>query len=362
MASVCPSLAGSCIPTQTDRGLTAAGQSPPLSSLDPRIYPSSSTDDERDDVAWRFRSSRAERDQVLAALKAHFDADSQKRARRLQLCGAHATVWHSPSTHATEVRAYHCGLRSCPECRHTHAARARERIHRFAVLCPPGSLSFLTLTLRSTSAPLGIQLDNLIAAFRRLRSSKLWKSLKPAGYAAVEITYSAELHMWHPHVHCLLQIPYVAQAQLSTAWSKASRGSAVVDIRRVKQKDQEHAINYVTSYMVKAPDEALHGDPALLWEWLTETHHRRFSIRIGKPELAPKPEPEPDPGDWCLIGTLGALARAAKHMHPRALYWLKLLTETRVKQSRDPDAGKDYRQEARVVYGVTADYEFYEPT
>lgn len=297
----------------------------------------------RPDTAYRFRKP-----EHAYAYQRTLDALNSrhtwaKQARRLGLCGAHATIWHSPSTDQIRVQAYHCGLRCCPRCREMHAARTRTTLGRFLRPVPRNRLSMITLTTAHSALPLCEQIDGLYGSFRRLRASRLWRAAKPRGYAVLEITYNPDREEWHPHLHLLAETPYIPQGKLAAAWTAATRGTAsIVDIRRVNRHSVERYQHYLTDYLTKPAAREVLDHPVRLVEWIDGLTHRKVLIKFGRPTLADEPEKPVDPGDWSLVGSMiGILAGHARH-NKRAAYWLKRLGQEQVHEVRDLDAGKDY--------------------
>jgi len=296
----------------------------------------------RQDVAYRFRRPDHAHAyaRTLAALGLRHS--TEKQLRRLSLCGAHATLWHSPSSDALRMQSYHCGLRCCPRCRETHAARTRTALGRFLALVPRNRLSMITLTLQHSQQPLCEQIDHLYDSFRRLRASRLWKEHRPKGYAVLEIERNEDRQEWHPHLHLLAETPYMPHAALRDAWTVATKGATIVDIRRVNRRSVERYQRYLTDYLTKPPTAAILDSLGLLTEWIDGLTHRKVLIRFGRPLLAPEPPAPTDPGDWSLIGSMiGLLAGLARH-NARAEYWIRRIGSGKVLEVRDIDAGKDY--------------------
>lgn len=327
------------------RGGAAACSSsvhPPQSTVIQTAEPTTTDTANRQDVAFRFRRPDHAHAyaRTLEALRAPLR--HEKRARRLSLCGAHATLWHSPSTDALRLQSYHCGLRCCPRCRETHAARTRTTLGRFLALVPRNRLSMITLTLQHSQRPLCEQIDHLYSSFRRLRASRLWKEHRPKGYAVLEIERNEERQEWHPHLHLLAETPYMPHAALRDAWTTATQGATIVDIRRVNRRSVERYQRYLTDYLTKPPTATILDSLSLLTEWIDGLTHRKVLIKFGRPPLADEPPKPIDPGDWSLIGSmLGLLAGLARH-NRRAEYWLTRISNGKVTEARDIDAGKDY--------------------
>jgi len=329
------------------RGAAAAA---PLTS----VHPSQSTvilnggpitgaDGNRRDTQYRFRQPDHWHaySRTLAVLAMRLS--TAKQHRRLALCGAHATIWHSPSTDTIRIQAYHCGLRCCPRCREMHASRTRTTLGRFLANVPRNRLSMITLTTGHSAQPLYEQIDGLYASFRRLRASRIWQDNKPKGYAVLEITYNKDRNEWHPHLHLLAETPYMPHAALRLAWTAATKGTAsIVDIRRVNRNAVEKYQHYLTDYLTKPADLSILNSTPLLTEWIDGLTHRKVLIRFGRPKLADEPAKPVDPQDWSLIGSLIGLLAGLARGNSRATYWLKRLGQDAVRESRDLDAGKDY--------------------
>lgn len=266
----------------------------------------------------------------------------RERVKRLELCGAHATIWHSPSTDTIAVRAYHCGMRCCPRCRETHSAKTREKIDRFLALVPPHRLSMITFTLLHSDTPLSDQIDRLYASFKELRKTALWKKAKPRGYSVLEICRSTDGLMWHPHLHLLANTPYILDEALRQEWHRITGDSYIVDIRRVNTRARDEHRDYLCGYLTKpaTTDILLHDN--ILTEWIDSLMHRHVLIGFGRPQLADKPPPPVDPQDWSLVGSLLGLLNSFEHGDARAAHWLARIGQGPTVERRDCEAGKDY--------------------
>jgi hypothetical protein len=141
------------------------------------------------------------------------------------------------------------------------------------------SRRFLTLTLRSTNAPLADQLDRLIDCFRRLRRLNLWKTHVAGGVWAIEVTWSAERGQWHPHLHAIIDGTYLPWAALRDAWSAITGDSSIVDIRRCD--DARDAARYISSYIGKLADVASLPEARVV-EYAAALHRRRLSGTFGR--------------------------------------------------------------------------------
>jgi len=262
---------------------------------------------------------------------------------RYRSCGSMAYVEYSATLDSYRVRSNHCGLRVCPRCRSYHRRRTADILYRMLgdpAKHEPNTHKMITLTMRSTRAPLAVQLDNLREAFRRLRATPLWRKSVAYGYGVVEVTCNAVTHQWHPHLHILARTRYIPQQALSTAWLRASRGSYVVDIRRLPH--YHRAVRYVCKYVGKPPSLDTLDDPVeRLREYWRATRHRKLTIRIGKhPPAPPDPEPlQPAATDWTIIDRLRVILRAAAQREPRATYIVHCLDCT-IYDAPDPPSAR----------------------
>lgn len=294
------------------------------------------------DVAYRFRrpDHAHAREVTIATLRGHYrHAD---RARRLDNCGRGATVWHSPSTDSVVIRANHCGMRCCPRCRETHSARTRETLNRFLQNVDRTRLSFVTFTLLHSDQPLADQIDRLYASFRRLRASLTWKAARPKGFAVLEVKRSEDGTQWHPHLHLLAEMPFVAKEHLADAWLAATGDSFIVDIRRINRRSVDRHRDYLCNYLTKPATAEILDVPQLLIEWIDAFLHRRVLIKFGRPTLAEKMLPPTPPTDYRLVGSLLGLLHAFERGDPDATAWLIRLGKGPTSEGRDKDAGKDY--------------------
>jgi hypothetical protein len=147
-----------------------------------------------------------------------------------------------------------CRDRFCPVCSGSARRRASRRIY---ALCEKATarnrqrLRFLTLTLKSTDDP-ATQRSFMVASFRKLRSTRMWKDRVSGGVWVLEVTHSPA--GWHLHAHVIIQGEFIAQQTLSQAWRRIS-GASVVDIRALP--NTRTAASYVSKYVTKSdvPEE-----------------------------------------------------------------------------------------------------------
>lgn len=136
----------------------------------------------------------------------------------------------------------------------------------------------MTLTVRSNNAPLAVQVTNLYNAFRRLRSKSLWTKNVKGWFVVLEITWNAATDHWHPHLHCVLDAGFLRYQELTKLWLVATRGSRIIDIRRIK--DTGRTAGYLTAYLSKA-NGLTDNTPTHRLAELYETYRRTRLYRAG---------------------------------------------------------------------------------
>lgn len=260
---------------------------------------------------------------------------------RILSCGSDAWVDQSPSTGRFRVRCKRCLYRACPLCRIRWALATREKIESVLAEVEPRRRKLLTLTLKSSNAPLRDQIEHLWSAHRRLRHRKLWRDAVRGCIAVLEITWNNDRKQWHPHLHCLIDSDYIDQRALSKAWLSVTFTSKIVDIRAVRSF--EKASTYLTKYLTKAttlPDDI---DPIRLDEYYNCYRKTRFTRFQGS--LRPRPGEEiwrpPYPTDWQPLTPLGSLLERAAIGETFAIRVLDKLAAERTFQ-REPDIPDEF--------------------
>lgn len=223
-----------------------------------------------------------------------------------------------------------CKLRICPRCQHIAANRLRRRLKSAFDSRSTKHWKLITLTQRSTSAPLRTQIANLKAAFRRLRQRQAWKKRVQGGYAVLEITLNPKTHLWHPHLHIVAESTYFEQKLLSSEWCRASKGSKIVDIRVIQ--NEEKAIDYVTRYLTKVPENLHFSDPKKPLELYQAMKGQRYLIAFGSVPRPENPTPDPEePTDWEPLAKVSELIQDAKAGNP----WAKMILNAIQKKDQD---------------------------
>lgn len=172
------------------------------------------------------------------------DPHSQ-RLNRLRKCRSYARFYRNIETDQVKVISSMCHDRWCPTCAHAKATRIAERVAAWAMSKP--SPKMLTLTLRSSDAPLNYQIKTMVTAFKRLRKEPEWKENINGGIWFFQVTYNPLRQQWHPHLHAVLDASFILQATLARLWSKLTHGSRIVDIRNAA--NASHVSKYVSRYV-----------------------------------------------------------------------------------------------------------------
>lgn len=274
------------------------------------------------DTAWRFRTSGPARDFWLRYLDRGW-LDPAKSFAFIH-CGRNAWVQRDMLSGRLRVVSHTCKLRICPECQKRVKRAVYQRITQTFETFRSKQWRMITLTMKSSSAPLSVQIHNLIRSFRRLRQTSQWKRTQKGGTALVEITRNTKTGLWHPHLHCLSVGTYLCSRVLSHLWRKSSHGSFIVDIRPVWNPDQ--AAHYVCKYLTKADDFRMlkdDNDALDYYHALKKAHHlitygivRKLKIKIPQDRMTP---------EWHYVMPLSAVRTLANRGDVRACRLLSLL-------------------------------------
>lgn len=276
-------------------------------------------DDERraNDLAWKwppitegeewFRHSGwvADRQRVQAALRAA--AQPPSRVERFDNCGCDCIVEYSDELKSYRLRANYCHDRFCRPCARARALRIVENL---TAAVGNERLRFITVTLARDERCLEDRMDDLLASFTRLRSCKAWRQAVTAGAYFIEITRGEHGDSWHVHIHALVTGSYLRQDVLSDAWRKASKGSFIVDIRKVADVGQ--GVGYVAKYATKGVDQSVMMDPAALAEAVLALKGRRLLGTFGLWRNLPELDISVDYRTYRRVGTMQSIFAAFK--------------------------------------------------
>jgi hypothetical protein len=265
------------------------------------------------DVSFRHSGWSGTRHHITEAFTAL--AIPVSRRMRFDGCGSNAWVMRNKQNPQTlRIAASYCHDRWCVPCARTRSSlivknlndRLKGRVCRL-----------VTLTIRHTDRSLKECIDHLLLAFRNLRHQKIWLDSVDGGASFLEIKRAANTRRWHPHLHILCTGKYVDQKKLSAAWSAASGGSTIVDIRLCHSNT--HAGSYVTKYITKPASKELIDDPSSLQNLIMAMSGRRVCNTFGDWRGWKLGETCPgDDDDWQVLGTLNKILLDAHRCVPGA--------------------------------------------
>lgn len=215
------------------------------------------------------------RHRLIATFVSSDNESLEKRAGKIRDCCAHPSI-RAHEDGSTFFSPARCRDRLCPLCARIAARQTSQRVK--TVISRWDQCRHLTLTLKSTDAPLTGQIDTLLASFRRLRQRRWWRDRVMGGIGTVEITFNEATEQWHPHLHLLLNGAYLPQAELSDRWSEVTNGSSIVHITAVHSRGD--AATYVAKYVSKPSDVALLDQPRAV-ELALALAGRRTVIAFG---------------------------------------------------------------------------------
>ncbi|MCI0351668.1 MAG: protein rep, partial [Acidobacteriales bacterium] len=124
---------------------------------------------------------------------------------------------------------------------------------------------------------LGAGIASLWSAFEKLRHRKIWKSVK-AAIAALEVTYNAETHTWHPHINVLFDGRYIPQADLLAQWNELHNGCADAGVW-IEMADFD-SLEELFKYITKLVDFV--GNAEAVELFLKQTKGLRFVRAYGE--------------------------------------------------------------------------------
>ena len=233
--------------------------------------------------AWRTAQAAEEIEATRRVLAAIYVPHQQQKMDRYDDCRKRASFAVHRETGRVRVLSSACRDRWCVFCAKARASEVSEQIIDW--LNRVKNPRFLTLTLKSSSAPLADQIDNLYRCFRLFRKLKEVRSTIKAGIWFFQITYNTERQQFHPHLHCCIIGKYREKAWYSTLWNQVTKGSFIVDIHAVT--NNREAATYIGRYVAR---------PALLSKYSLEQgveivdafHGRRLFGTWGPKPIRPE--------------------------------------------------------------------------
>ncbi len=168
-----------------------------------------------------------------------------KQCRKVMLCS-----YSQSDNKLLSIYPSRCRDRLCPYC--SYVSRRKRAAEMANVVDKMRQPMLVTLTIcRDEATSLSDNIKRLYRAFGALRRRRLYKTLWVSGVWVLEISWSNPLG--HPHLHCIIDSPYIPQHQLSHDWHHITGDSMVVDVRRLKHGRQ--AARYISGYICKASQD-----------------------------------------------------------------------------------------------------------
>ena len=221
---------------------------------------------------------------------------------RFDTCGSDPWVVVDPEDHTRlAIHSNHCHSRWCTPCSRERAARI---VGNLRITLAEGDIRFLTLTMKHSDTPLPAQIDRIYASFRKLRRAEFWTDSVRGGCAILELKHSHRTHLWHVHLHCLLDGTYLDNQKIKAEWWRITGDSNVSDIRRCY--DADHAAHYLVKYVTKPVPSSVINKPDQLLEMMAAIAHRRLVLTWGTWRGVRLSEPL-DLTAWKTIAPLGEL-------------------------------------------------------
>ena len=169
------------------------------------------------------------------------------RLARVKACRTRAWFVVHRETRKVKVLGNACGDRWCPFCSRSKAAKIAESLRTYLGGCSAPKLA--TFTLKSGDEALGDQLTSLYAALRKLRRYPPVAQAWSGGVYFAQVTYNQTTDQWHPHLHVIIDSPYIRQDTYSKLWKKATGTSPIMDIRSIRS--HKGAAKYVSRYVAR---------------------------------------------------------------------------------------------------------------
>jgi Replication protein len=251
-------------------------------------------------------------------------AQSASRVTAFNACGCNAWVLvHDSDASAVRIACDKCHDRFCVPCSRDRSYLIRTNLtdaieHTSRGQRDPSVVThrFVTLTLRSLPTDrLADLLDRLYDAFRRLRQTTLWRRRVRGGAAICEVKRTRS-NRWHPHLHVVMQGRFLPKHELQAAWSRATNGSYVVDIRKLD--DARSVARYVSKYVSKGIDSSVSGDDDLLDEAVIALKGRRLLLTFGSWRKYSLLRP-PSPSGWKRACSLDDFMDRLRRQDPWAI-------------------------------------------
>jgi len=242
---------------------------------------------------------REEYETTLEAYRFLDEDDHTERAYNLEQCRTGAWFARNKISGKVRVLSSSCKLRWCPMCSATRRWHLTNQVSKW--LSNAKAPKFLTLTVQHKAEPLDSQIQHLYESFRRYRRLNILKRNVAGGVWFFQIKKSDNDGLWHPHLHCVIDSPWIDKYALSAAWEVASRDSKIINIKEIR--DAETMAEYVARYAARPSILATlkHVDRL---ELISCLHGRRLVGTWGTARsISLRPCKPPDSADWQNVGS-----------------------------------------------------------
>jgi len=288
------------------------------------------------EAAFRHSGWSAKRRRIYQALLR--TGQSCRRVANFADCGN--TLWLHRDGQELALTCNKCHDRLCEPCQRERQAEVTESI---LLKCHDAvqPLRFVTLTLKHSDTPLGLQIDRLTSCFKLLRQHPDVKSAIAGGVWFLEVKLDKSKARWHPHLHCVVEGSFLDQKTLARAWHHTTGDSYIVDIRAIGSAADR--ARYVTKYSTKPLHSEVSRDPEKLQEFVTAIKGRRLYQCFGLWSKAVRRTPAKRKL-LTPIGHINTVWLDALAGVPDALFWMRIAHGRFPKLRRTyplPQAGKD---------------------
>lgn len=228
--------------------------------------------------------------------------------RILNFCDCGSDLWVKADGSELVLTCNRCHDRMCDPCQNERRTAIIEQI-MLRLLEAGDRARFCTFTLKHSDAPLTVQIDRLLDAFKRLRQHRTMGRYFRAGVWFFEAKLDKAGHRWHPHLHVIQTGPdRMPQAELSQAWHHITGDSFIVHVCAIN--DQRQQVAYVTKYTTKPLDPSVTRVPAKLDEFVLAIAGRRLFQCFGEWSKAHHQD-KPTPRQLRQVGALITIHRQA---------------------------------------------------